>query len=204
MADNAEINAGSGTVVATDEAPGGEHYQKIKIVDGTADSTTVVPADGTKGLRVDPRGSTTLVSATPTISTSQYTAKDAIGGVMTFSSAARVSGAGGIVESVVIVDKDQELAAMDLVLLSATVAGTTTDNAAWDPNDSDLANVVGVIPILTGDYSDFNDNSVAARSGIGMAYTCAATSLFGVLVARGTPTYTGTSDISVILGLLPD
>lgn len=204
MADNTEINAGNGVVVATDEGSGGEHYQKVKLVDGTADSTSVIPGSDTKGLRVDPRGSTTLIAVTPTISTSAYQAKDAIGGVMTFANAARLSAGGGIVESLVIVDKDQELAAMDLVLLSATVAGTTTDNAAWDPTDADLANVVGVIPILSGDYADFNDNSVASRSGIGMAYTCASTSLFGVLVARSAPTYTGTSDISVILGLIPD
>ena len=203
MADNAEINSGSGTIVATDDV-GGAHYQRVKLVDGTDGNSGGIPGTATKGLYVDPRGSTTLVAVTPTISTSIYAAKDAIGGVMSFSNAARASGGGGIVESVVIVDKDQELAAMDLVLLSSTVAGTTTDNAAWDPNDSDLANVVGVIPILSGDYADFNDNAVASRSGIGMAYTCAATTLFGVLVARSTPTYTATSDISVILGLIPD
>lgn len=203
MADNTEITAGAGTSVATDDV-GGVHYQRIKLVDGTADSSSAIPGSSTKGLYVDPRGSTVLKSVTPTISTGIYAAKDAIGGIMEFTNAARTSAAGGIVESVVIVDKDQERTGIDLVLFSATVAGTVTDNAAFDPTDADLANCVGVIPIASGDYFDFSDNAVASRSGVGLAYVCAATSLFGVLVARATPTYTATSDIIVTLGLIPD
>ena len=43
MADDLTLNAGSGgSTLATDQAAGGEHYQQVKIVDGTADSTTVV------------------------------------------------------------------------------------------------------------------------------------------------------------------
>ena len=37
MADNVAITAGTGTIVATDEA-GGAQYQRVKITDGTADS----------------------------------------------------------------------------------------------------------------------------------------------------------------------
>lgn len=174
-------------------------------VDGSANSGASIPGTAAKGLYVDPRGTTTLIQVTPTISAASiYTAKDAIGGIMTFANASRISTGGGILESVTIVDKDQEMAAMDLVLFSATIAGTVTDNAAFDPDDATLLNCVASIPILTGDYADFNDNSVAFRSGLGVAYTCAATSLFGALVARGTPTYTGTSDIVVTLGVLPN
>ena len=202
MADNVPITAGSGTSIATDDV-GGAHYQWVKIADGTADSSTGVAASSSTGLRVDPRTATTLIAQTPTVSNgSIYAAKDAVGGVMTFANAARVSGEGGLLESVTIVDKGQQLATLDLVLFSATVSAT--DNAAFDPNDSDLANCVGVIPISGGDWADFNDNSVATRAGIGLAYVCAATSLFGVLVARSTPTYTSTSDIIVTIGVVPD
>jgi len=38
------------TVIATDDA-GSAHYQKVKLVDGTADSTTVIPGDA-NGLQV--------------------------------------------------------------------------------------------------------------------------------------------------------
>jgi hypothetical protein len=45
MADNVNITAGAGTVVATDQV-GTDHYQKIKLADGTADSSTMIVAGG--------------------------------------------------------------------------------------------------------------------------------------------------------------
>src|SRR5574343_1010289 len=47
MADNVAITAGSGTTIATDDISSA-HYQKIKVYDGTADSTNarVVSAEG--------------------------------------------------------------------------------------------------------------------------------------------------------------
>lgn len=62
MADNIEITAGTGTPVATDEASDSKHYQKIKIVDGTADAIAPIAADiGVKAnaLRVAPANNIT-------------------------------------------------------------------------------------------------------------------------------------------------
>ena len=43
MADNVAITAGSGTSVATDDVSGA-HYQRVKLADGTADSSTAIVA----------------------------------------------------------------------------------------------------------------------------------------------------------------
>lgn len=56
MADNVNITAGSGTVVATDQV-GSDHYQRVKLTDGAADSSTPINIDiGAKAnaLRVVP------------------------------------------------------------------------------------------------------------------------------------------------------
>ena len=45
MADNVAITEGSGTTIATDDISG-IHYQRMKLVDGTLDSTTAVAAGG--------------------------------------------------------------------------------------------------------------------------------------------------------------
>ena len=45
MADNVAITAGSGTNIATDDVAG-THYQRMKLVDGTLDSTTAIAAGG--------------------------------------------------------------------------------------------------------------------------------------------------------------
>jgi len=43
MADNVEITAGSGTPIKTDQI-GTDHYQRMKLTDGTPDSETLVRA----------------------------------------------------------------------------------------------------------------------------------------------------------------
>jgi hypothetical protein len=45
MADNFAVTAGTGTTVATDDV-GGVHYQRVKLVDGTLDSSTAIASGG--------------------------------------------------------------------------------------------------------------------------------------------------------------
>jgi len=138
---------------------------------------------------------------TPTISTGIYAAGDALGGLLTFANAVLATGGSGVITKVVIIDYDQELAPIDLVLFNQTFTNTA-DNAPFDPSDADLANCIGYIDIAATDYSDFTDNSVAAKtSGLRMPFpiTLVGTSLFGQMVVRSAPTYTATTDISVRL-----
>ncbi len=51
MADGVLITAGSGTTIATDQLADNSHVQLVKLVDGTADSTTRIPGP-TGGLHV--------------------------------------------------------------------------------------------------------------------------------------------------------
>ena len=56
MADTLDITAGAGTTIATDDV-GGVHYQEVKLIDGTKDSSTLIAVDvGVKAnaLRVAP------------------------------------------------------------------------------------------------------------------------------------------------------
>lgn len=154
------------------------------------------PAQQTVGLKQ------TRISQTPTVSTTPaYTAKDAVGGLLTFANAARTSGGTIIIESVAVIDNSQQMPALDLVLFDRTFSAST-DNAAFDPTDADLANVIGVIPIAS--WADFNDNSVATRYGLGLAAKLDGTSLFGQLVTRSTPTFVATTDITVIVTVIQD
>lgn len=181
MADNVDVDSGSGIEVSTDELTDGSHVQRVR---STLETVTV--------------------SQTPTVSTTPaYTIGDAIGGLLTFANAARLSGGTGTVMSVVVVDQDQELKDMDLVLFNATIAAPT-DNSPFDPTNAELLTCVGHIPILASDYTNFSDNSIATKQSVGLVYTLAGTSLFGALVARGAPQFTATSDITVTLVLAVD
>lgn len=71
MADNVTLNSGTGgDVIATEDIAGVE-YQKVKLIDGTAASTTAIPLSGdlTNGLDVD----VTRVSGTVTVDGSGVT-----------------------------------------------------------------------------------------------------------------------------------
>jgi hypothetical protein len=52
MADNVAITAGSGTTIATDDVSG-THFQRVKLVDGTLDSSAAIPGSATDGLLVN-------------------------------------------------------------------------------------------------------------------------------------------------------
>lgn len=204
MADNIAITAGTGTNVATDDI-GGVHYQRFKVALGP-NGTYTADADGTaeRGQYVDPRLKVVRLSVTPTISTSPaYTAKDAVGGLMTFSNAVRASGGTGLLMAVQLVDKGNtpQDAALDLVLFDRSISAPT-DNAIFAPSDTEAAQCVGVVQI--GSYSDFSVNSVCSIPNAGIEFVLNGTDLFGVLVARSTPTYTSTTDLVVTLTIAQD
>lgn len=201
MADNLQITEGAGTYVGTDDISG-IHYQYVKLADGTLNSAAAIKGSVARGLYVDPHNTMVRLSATPTISTSQYTAKDAIGGLMTFSNSVRASGGSGIVLGVQVIDKDQEKSDVDLLLFDRSITAPT-DNAAFDPSDAELANCVGFVRVVAADYSDLNDNSIASVE-TNLPFVSNGTDLFGVLVARATPTFTATSDIVVVLTIRQD
>ncbi len=71
MADNVTLNVGTGGDVIASEDIGGVEYQRVKLVDGTAASTTTIPLSGdlTNGLDVD----VTRVSGTVTVDGSGVT-----------------------------------------------------------------------------------------------------------------------------------
>ena len=149
-------------------------------------------------------GKIVVVAATPVLGPDvAYAAGDAIGTLLSFANAVRVSGGSGLIEAVVVADKAKQSAAMDLLLLDANPGGTTiTDNAALTVADADLVKCVGVIPITAEDYHALVDNSVASIRNLGAAFQVASgTTLYGVLVARGTPTFAGASDVVVRLAI---
>lgn len=138
------------------------------------------------------------ISQTPTITAGAYAAKDAVGGKLTFANAARKTGGTAVIEGLIVKDLGQQMAELDLVLFDQDFT-STTDNDPFDPSDADLANCIGVLTIVAADYADFTDNSVGTVQNLKLPITVAATSIYGQLVSRGTPTYTSTSDLQVKL-----
>lgn len=203
MADNVAITAGSGTAIATDDVSA-VHYQRVKLVDGTLDSTAAIPGDATSGLWVNPKPSAKRIqvqSAGLTTATTAYVANDQLGTILTFANAVRVSGGTGIIQSATLLDQAAVIGAVDLYLFDRSVT-LASDNAAAAFSDADMLFCLGILNFSAP--TGGTGNSIAtAVSGIGIVPN--ATSLFGALVTRSGHTFFGAAtNLAVSLHILQD
>ena len=172
-------------------AAGAEIVGQVSIDQTTPGTTNLVASSGIS------------ISQTPTVSAAAiYAANDAVGGLLTFANAALVTGGGGVIKDVLILDDAGQDAVLELWLFNATFTAMA-DNAAWAPSEADLRKLVGVVSTVDGSWFPAGTPSVA-RVEASQRYDCTGTSLFGQLVTRGAPTYAATDDVSCIIGLLQD
>lgn len=151
-------------------------------------------------------GNSALVTPTITVSTSPaYTAGDSIGGKITLANAVRVSGGTGILESIMVLDRANQKAAIDIIIFDADPsAATITDNAAFVFSTDDLK-VLARIPVATTDYVTYNSKATANIKAIGALLKAASgTSLYAAVVTSGTPTFAATTDFQLRFGILQD
>ncbi len=149
-------------------------------------------------------GKTTLIKDTTAVSTSPaYQAGDAVGGKRTLANALTAVGT-GILESVAILDRANQKAAMTLFIFDEDpTAATITDNSAFVFSTDDLK-VIAQISIAAGDYVTTNSKAVAQKTGLGTTLKASGTSLYAALVTTGTPTFAATTDVQLEVGILQD
>lgn len=205
MANNSTL-PGTGDVYASDDCAGIK-YQRIKLSTSEEDATEGIGDTdlGTyRALWVDPRPVRSRIQVVPTISTSIYASGDNVGGEMVFANANRASGLYGVIESVVIGDKANQMTTLDFLFFDRAQTGTATDNSPFDPNDADLPNFLGGVTVMGGDYFTMSDNAVGSVTGLRIPIKPNATSLYGYMVVRATPTFASTTDLTITLTIAQD
>lgn len=133
-----------------------------------------------------------IINATFTLDTSIYASGDLLADPVELVGVFRNGGGRAIIDSIVLIDEDDQGAALNCVF---TTASTTfgTLNSAPNISDANLRNVVGHVAFATTDYVDGGGTKIGTRSNINLLVEGAsgATSLYVALVnATGTPTYT--------------
>lgn len=150
-------------------------------------------------------GKTFTIKLNPTISTSAYSAGFVVGGKQVLTSAVTKNGGTGILESLVLLDKSAQAAPMDIFIFDVDpTAATTTDHGAfaWSTND---VNVIARVSVQASDYVTVKSQSVAVKSGLGIAVQSSATAnLWAVAITSGTPTYATAADLQWVWGILQD
>lgn len=148
-------------------------------------------------------------STTPTIDAGAYLANDLIGTLLTFSNVFREQQPSGYLVSVCITDKAAQASDMDLYILREPFSSSTvlTNNGPFDPADSDLNKIIAVVALGSTSRFSFTDNGVKCLGSLTTPVWSSGTSkrsLYGVLVARGTPTFASTSDLTITVGVSRD
>ena len=131
-----------------------------------------------------------------------YSAGDVVGGLLVFANAVRTIALGGMVCGMSIVDDAGQDAEMELWLFNATPS-EIADNAAFAPTSSDLHQLAGIISTEDGSWCAAGTPSAVYVDKY-VRIDLDSVNLHGYLVTRGTPTFTGVNDVSVILQILQD
>lgn len=204
MADNVAITAGSGTSVATDDVAG-IHFQRVKLVDGTADSAAAIPGDATNGLDVD----VTRVQGTVAVSAASLPLPS---GAATAAKQPALGTAGTPSADVITVQGVASMTALkvDGSAVTQPVSGTVTANLAAGTNTNEVVGdaahgaAVAGNPVLSGREARTTDGTAV---GNGQAVRAIADTLGKQIVIQGAvhdlytsgkATYTNTTAADVI------
>ena len=186
------------TVIATDDA-GSAHYQKVKLVDGTADSTTVIPGTA-NGLQVVTAA--TVIDLTLSLDTDPYADGDSLAEAQELALAVRASGSTGVIQSIVVIDQDDQGQALDIVISDSTIT-LGTENSAVSISDADAAKILGIVEVSTSDYVNLVNSQLATKTNLGIVIMPDSASLYISAISRGTGTYSA-SGIVLRFGILTD
>ena len=149
--------------------------------------------------------SSALVAVTLSLDTSAYATGDVLADTQEIAGAVRVNGGSGILQNIILNDKDdQTAAAMDIFILSSNVS-LGTENSAPSITDANGDAILGIIQISAGDWIDLGGCKVAMLRNLGIVVKAASdsTSLYLAVITRGSPTQTA-SGITARIGVLQD
>jgi hypothetical protein len=151
-------------------------------------------------------GVSSTSQVTPAVQAASYASGASIGGLLSFTNAARAAAGSGLIQACTASFASGVQPTMDVVFFNATPSGSTvTDKTAVSVATADLSKVIGVIHL-----SDFTLLGISAPS-FGQAqqqslpFTLpSGTTVYAVVIARSAITLTSTSDMTASIRILQD
>lgn len=134
------------------------------------------------------------IDVTLTLDTSIYASGDVLADTQVVTNALLDLGVGAILRSIILIDKDDQGAALDIYLFDANVV-MGTENSAPSITDANALSLLTRIQIATTDYTDLGGCRVAELHGLERALqgvTGTKDIYVAVVNGSGTPTYTAT------------
>lgn len=201
MADDVQILTPAGVApIATDEI-GGKHFQRFKPAFGVDGEATDVSRDNPLPVTTASR----IVDVTLSLNTSgAYASGDVLADTQVVTNALRIVNGNGLLNSIVVIDEDDQNQPFDLVFLSANVS-IGTENDAVAVSDANARQVLGIVHVLAADYVDFGGVGVATLTGLvlGLQAASGTSDLYVAAITRGTPTHSA-AGIRLRLNIITD
>lgn len=143
-----------------------------------------------------------LIDVTLSLDTLIYAAGDVLADTQALANAVRVNGGRAILQSLTVVDEDDQGQPLDLVFFGATQS-LGIENAAVSITDLAARDILGIVPVVAADFIDLGGVRTATLRNVGLLLEAAAASrdLFVGAISRGTGTYT-LNGLRLRLGLL--
>ena len=130
------------------------------------------------------------ITITCSLDTNAYADGDVLFDTQEIADAVRNAGDSCVLQSILVLDKDDQGEAFDLIFFDANTS-LGTENAAPDITDTEAEDILGRISVGAGDYYDLGLCQIACVSPIGLELKSgASTSLYVAGISRGTGTYT--------------
>lgn len=172
-----------------------------------ANSAPVVVASDQAGIQTRPGSSiqTFTTGVTRPGDTNAYAANDAYAnstsapttGGFTFTSACRTSGGAGIITDAVVSASGGTNYQGEVWVFDQAVTAIN-DNAAFTVSDSDVLNLVGIIPFQTSDTTAANSVSYVTIGNLGLGYTCIGTANLRYLVKIMAPVTPANAEVLTV------
>lgn len=150
------------------------------------------------------------ISATPTITASSaYVSGNQLGGIMTLVDVVRtdnnIKQGTALLTEVTILDADSQNAAIDIWFFSVSPTLVSSDHAAFNITDANLAaQCIGVVSVGSA-YSASSSNSISSTTNLNKSVSVpSGTTIYAVAIVRGTPTYTTTTSLQFKFNFLVD
>jgi hypothetical protein len=145
-----------------------------------------------------------VVSASPTVTASAYSAGQTLGVLLTFSGIARAADKSFVLQAVTLQSKAAQTGIpIDLVLFNATPSGSTiTDRTAVAIVAADYAKAIARVSLT--DWTGLGTASFAQALNLGLPIfpVSGTADIYGLLIARAAITPASTSDFTVVLRAL--
>jgi hypothetical protein len=192
-------------------APNSQGASMVEVVqadasklNATVTGTVAVTASSALPVSGNVGGKTTVIKDTSAVTASSaYSGGNAVGGKRTLTGALTSVGT-GILESIIVLDRANQKAALDIFIFDADpTAATLADKTAFVFSTDDLK-VIAHVSVAGSDYVTVNSKAIAHETSLGIALKASGTTLWAAVVTSGTPTFAATTDVQVTFGILQD